>query len=141
MMHRNNTFLSTLLWLLVPAALLLSGCSPNVRAAEITGSGAQRGRALFQLNPLENMPGCATCHLATPATGEGVGPPLADIASQAAALETETGLSAADFLRQSLVDPNAYLWPGYNPGAMPRYSDSLTEKDIDDLVDFLLTLE
>jgi hypothetical protein len=46
-----------------------------------------------------------------------------------------------EYLRQSLVDPDAYLVEGYPPGAMlPDVADRLTEQQLDDLVAFLLTL-
>lgn len=121
--------------------LLLVGCSNGVRAADISGSGAQRGQRLYNLHPLENMPGCTTCHTLHATGVETVGPPLAGIATRAAELQAETGLSAADLLRQSMIEPNAYLWPGYNRGAMPRYSDSLSVEDLNDIVDYLLTLD
>ena len=49
------------------------------------------------------------------------------------------GLSAADYIRQSIVDPGAHLVQGYDD-VMPRViGQRLSEEEVDELVDFLLT--
>ena len=51
-------------------------------------------------------------------------------------------MSAEDYLRQSIVDPDAYVVEGFPSGLMvPNLEDSLTEAQIDDLVAFLMTLK
>ncbi|MCP4363554.1 MAG: c-type cytochrome [Chloroflexi bacterium] len=88
--------------------------------------------------------GCGACH-AIGALGEGgkVGPDLSDIG--AAAGERIAGLSAADYLRQSILDPNAHLVPDCPNGPclaniMPRdYTSRLTPEQIETMVTFLLT--
>jgi cytochrome c oxidase subunit 2 len=47
-------------------------------------------------------------------------------------------LSAEEYLRESIVDPKAYIVEGYG-GTMQRYKFLLSEEDIDSLVAFLLT--
>lgn len=102
--------------------------------------GAELGQQLFSDNPLGNLPSCATCH--TIEEGKTlVGPSLFGIASKAADLEATTGLSAEQFLQQSLIDPNAYLFPNYNVGAMPSYAEALSAEQQTALVAYLLTLE
>jgi hypothetical protein len=50
-------------------------------------------------------------------------------------------LSAEEYLRESIVDPVAYIVDGYLVDAMPKgYKILLSEEDIDSLVAFLLTL-
>ena len=50
------------------------------------------------------------------------------------------GLSAEEYLRESIVDPAAYIVEGYSDGTMPKgFRFLLSEEDIDSLVAFLLT--
>lgn len=93
-----------------------------------TGDAAQ-GEALFA------SLGCVGCHSldGTP----GAGPSLAGIAARAG--NTVAGQSAADYLHQAIVEPNAYVVEGYPP-IMPAY-DTLGESDLASLVAYLLTLE
>jgi mono/diheme cytochrome c family protein len=50
------------------------------------------------------------------------------------------GLSSEEYLRESIVDPTAYIVDGYWVDAMPKgFKILLSEEDIDDLVAFLLT--
>jgi mono/diheme cytochrome c family protein len=133
---RHSRFLIIMLILL---ALWLAACNrQNIAPGDIPGSGPTRGEALFQLNPLGDLPGCGTCHSLK--SGEQlVGPSMVGIATIAE--NQATGLAAEAFLRQGILKPDAYLEPGFNPGAMPRYSEGLTAQDVDDLVAYLLTLK
>jgi cytochrome c oxidase subunit 2 len=49
-----------------------------------------------------------------------------------------SGLSAEEYLRESIVDPKAYIVEGYL-GIMQSFKFLLSEEDIDGLVAFLLT--
>lgn len=120
-------------------ALALAACGePAVDPADIPGSGLERGTALFALNLLGDRPGCITCHSQRP--GEVlIGPAVPEMA--AAATEQETGLDAEAYLRQSILEPDAHLAPGFNPGAMPAYGDTLRPEDVDDLVAYILSYE
>jgi nitric oxide reductase subunit C len=133
---RHNRFLIAMLILL---ALVLTACNhQSVAPGDIPGSGPTRGEALFQLNPLGDLPGCGTCHSLK--AGELlVGPSMAGIATIAE--KQTTGLAAEVFLRQGILKPDTYLEPGFNPGAMPRYGEGLAAQDVDDLVAYLLTLK
>lgn len=73
--------------------------------------------------------GCSGCHTLEEASANGeVGPNLDD----ALAGKDE------DFIRQSIVDPNAEIAQGYSAGVMPQtYEDQLSPKQLDDLVAFL----
>ncbi len=48
------------------------------------------------------------------------------------------GLSAEEYLRESIVDPKAYILEGYL-GIMQSYKFLLSEEDIDSLIAFILT--
>jgi cytochrome c oxidase subunit II len=76
-----------------------------------------------------NDSGCGGCHTFGPAGSKGaVGPNLDD------ALKGKS----ADFIEQSIKDPNAEIAKGFQPGVMPQdYGSSLTSQQIADLVAFL----
>ena len=79
------------------------------------------GKALFASN------GCGGCHTFEAAGSSGaVGPNLDEV------LEGKD----AEFVHQSIVDPNAEVAEGYNPGVMPSFQQ-LSEDQVNDLVAFL----
>jgi mono/diheme cytochrome c family protein len=84
--------------------------------------------------------GCAGCH-AIDGVSEGVvGPNLTQIGEVAAT--REDGVSAEDYIRESILNPNAYVVDGYQPNIMPQnYGDQLSNRELDDLVEFLLVQE
>ena len=44
----------------------------------------------------------------------------------------------AGFIKESIVDPNAYIAKGFAPNVMPKsFGSSLSPKQIDDLVGYL----
>lgn len=54
--------------------------------------------------------------------------------------ERVPGMSAVDYLRQSIVDPSAYVVEDFSDHLMPdSYKLVLNEEDIDNLVAFMLT--
>ncbi len=110
-------------------------------AAPSGGGNAARGEELYHQTTIgsASAPGCMTCH----STEEGVvlvGPSHAGVATRAG---TEApGMSAAEFLEQSIRDPNAVVTEGFSPGVMyQNYATDLTDQQIDDLVAYLLTLK
>ena len=63
-----------------------------------------------------------------------IGPDLDNLKEAA---ET-AGMPLEDFIRESIVDPNAYLPPGFNPpSAMPSFKDTIPPADLDALVQYL----
>jgi ferredoxin len=100
---------------------------------------ADAGRSLFNTTTPGTSAGCRICHSLDPGR-DLVGPSLAGVGTRAAT--TVAGLNAEDYLRQSIVDPDAYVVPGYPSGQMlANLSDVLSPADLDSLVAFLLTLE
>jgi mono/diheme cytochrome c family protein len=80
--------------------------------------------------------GCAACHTFAPAGASGtVGPDL----DTAPAKDAKTaGMSLDAFLRESIVNPDAYVPSGYAKGVMPTtFKSSLSKTQLDDLVAFL----
>jgi len=79
--------------------------------------------------------GCGGCHTYKPAGSTGkVGPDLDDLQAEA----QKAGRGPLDaFIRESIVDPAAYLAPGY-PDAMPHIFGTQIPKDqLDQLVQYL----
>lgn len=84
-----------------------------------------------------NAPGCTTCHSLEPDVVV-VGPSHAKIGADAGS--RVSGLSAEEYLRQSIVTPDAVVTEGYAAGVMyQNFGQDLTTEEIDDLVAFLLT--
>ena len=83
--------------------------------------------------------GCRICHSLT--KGEKIiGPSFYGIADRAA--ERVPGLTAEEYLHQSIVEPNAFVVPGYPKGQMiQNFGQILTEEQIQDLIAFLMTLK
>ncbi len=88
----------------------------------------QEGKRIF------NAAGCASCHaLSDAGSSAAVGPSLDDVARGSGG-----GLAPREWLRQSIVDPNAILAAGYPPNLMPDYGRRLNQRQVDALVDYLL---
>src|ERR671931_1381972 len=91
------------------------------------GGGAANGKALFASN------GCVSCHTYKPAGSKAtVGPDLDKLATYAKTAKKP--LPA--FVRESIVNPNAYVQPGFPPNVMPSFA-SLSKTQVDALVSFL----
>ena len=118
---------------IVLAALLLAGCGgekvvsptgevegtlPKAQPANPAG-----GKKVFAGN------GCGSCHTlqAANATGK-IGPNLDE------ALKGKD----AEFIKESITDPNAEIADGYQPNVMPQtYDSQLTSQQLNDLVAYL----
>lgn len=115
---------------------VLGGCSG---AADSTASDAVRrggvdslGLELFEERVVGANPGCITCH----SLEEGVtlvGPSLFAVESRI------DGLTAAEYVRESIVDPDAYVVTGFVAGQMhPGWDRYLSAEQIDSLVELLV---
>lgn len=122
----------------VIAALMLAACGGGASSAPAAGAGgdAAAGKALFAQSVIGSNPGCITCH-ALEAGKTLVGPSMAGIASRAGG--TVAGQSAEQYVRQSITEPDAYVVKGFAKGLMPK--PTLTDKQVNDLVAYLLTLK
>ncbi len=120
-----------LLCLCSVAVILVSiACTPEPVATDPIARGRQVYRAM----------GCATCHepslfnLFRP-----VGPRLNE--AGLIGRKRVPGMSAEDYLRQSITDPGAYVVPGY-PDSMPRgLARDLSPEDLAALVAYLASLK
>ncbi len=95
----------------------------------VSGPPGQAGKAVFASN------GCASCHTlkAAGATAK-VGPDLDKLPAYA----KQAGKPLEDFVRESIVDPNAYVQPGFPKNVMPPFS-TLPKDQLDSLVQYLVT--
>lgn len=79
--------------------------------------------------------GCGGCHaFAKAGTDAQIGPPLDGLAARA----EQAGMPVAEFIRQSIVQPDAVIAPEYQPGVMPKdFGESLTTDELNALVGYL----
>jgi len=121
---------------LVLASLTLAACGGGDGAG---ADSADAGEQLFKKSTVGTTAGCKTCHSLEPGAVI-VGPSLAGIASRAGNLVS--GVSAEDYLRQSILEPDAYLVKGYPASVMPKvWGEQLSEEQVNGLVEYLLTLK
>jgi cytochrome c551/c552 len=88
------------------------------------------GLAVFNAN------GCGSCHTLKAANAIGkVGPDLDNLKQEAA--QAHRG-ALAQFIQESIVDPNAYVQPGYQPNVMPgTFKTQIPAKQLSQLVQYL----
>ncbi len=126
---------------LMVAALVLAACGGGGSAPQPASSGggagdAAAGKTLFNQSVIGVNPGCVTCH-SLEAGKTVVGPSLAGVASRAGS--TVSGLSAEQYLRQSITEPDAYVALGFQKGLMPK--PQINDQQANDLIAYLLTLK
>ena len=121
--------------LMVLFALALAACGGG-------GSGdtaVDAGKELFAQPIIGTQAGCSTCH-SLEAGVTVVGPSMAGIATRAGT--TIAGTSAEDYIRQSILEPDAHLVEGFPAGTMPQvWGDELSDEQLSNLVAYLLTLK
>lgn len=85
--------------------------------------------------------GCAGCHKIEGTAAQGaIGPELTQVATNA---ETRVpGTSVEEYIRISILNPSAFVVPGFADNLMPKtYSETLTPAELDDVVAYLSTLK
>jgi cytochrome c oxidase subunit II len=114
--------------IVMPASAFDAWVSKQGKAA--AGPAGQAGKAVFADN------GCDSCHTlkAAGATAK-VGPDLDKLPEEA----RRAGKPLKAFVRESIVDPNAYVEPGYPKNVMPTTFSQLPKKQLDALVRYLVT--
>ncbi len=135
----------------LPAAPVPTAATPSssasVPSTNRTGDPANGARLFPQLP-------CSSCHDVTkPFPGGVIGPNLGNISIEAARIVQSANYHGkanddAGYIRESILDPNAYIVPGdvYHAAdgqtVMPKdFGTTLTPSQIDDLVAYLLTLK
>jgi mono/diheme cytochrome c family protein len=107
------------------------GATATAKAGGVaSGPNGSPGAQLF------NAQGCIGCHMVK---GQGgvVGPNLSTIGTVAAT--RKPGTDAAAYIRESIVNTNAVVAPGFQPNVMPAtFGQTLTPEQVDQLVNYLL---
>ena len=98
------------------------------QAAENDAGGENQGASVFERQ------GCGGCHVFEAAGAGGqTGPSLDELEASA----EEAGEPLEEFVRESIVTPNAYLHPGY-ADLMPKTFSELPDDQLDALVQYLV---
>ena len=120
------------------SALLLARCSAVSLVPAAVWGDAERGAQVFTQGQAD-APACSTCHhTVQDQSGFSIGPNLAGIAERA--VTRVAGMTAAEYLRQSILEPHRHVVPGYRNMMYPDYRTHLTEQSIADLIAYLLNL-
>ena len=116
-------------WMDVEAAAVAAAQEVDLEAeaAAITGNVAA-GEALY------SGLGCVACHSLDGAPG--VGPSYVGLGERAA--NTIDGYSAEEYVRESIINPCAFVVEGFNCVMPQTYGDQLSPQDLADLVAFTL---
>lgn len=115
-------------------ATWVGACGPSQAAkrdaAEQTGDAARGAKRFGEV-------GCNGCHLVN-GVGGMIGPDLTGVASRP---QREPGRwpSVATYLEESIRNPQAYLVKGFPPDMPSAEKLKLTDRDVRDLVAYLLT--
>lgn len=107
----------------------------NTESEAVALGNVEIGQEIYETGGSSNVP-CLACH-----TLDGtamVGPSFQGIADIAA--ERVEGVSAEAYLRQSVVNPGAYVVEGYSNSMNQDYGALLTDEEINHVVAYLLTL-
>lgn len=114
-----------------PALVDALGTVPATAATEASGEGGEdalvaAGQALF-------APTCGGCHGAV----DGAGPALTGMADRAAT--RVEGMSAEAYIHESIVDPSAYIVPGFQDIMPKQYGDQFSEDELNSLVAYIMS--
>ena len=108
--------------------LMAARALEEMQAGGAVTTALARGEELYAVN------GCGACHVPEDQMVEGMpvlGPDISRIGAE----------KDKAYLRDSLIDPNKDLAKGFTPGMMPSYSDMLSEQDLNDLVEYLVSMK
>ena len=106
-----------------------AGFAAWIKKQQSGGGGGAPGAAVFASG------GCGGCHTFKPANSNAqIGPSLDNLVADA----QKAGQPLEAYVKQSIVDPNAYLVPTYKKGVMPTtFGQSFSPQQIDALVKYL----
>ena len=132
---------------LLAVLLVLAACGngdANTTAPAATVGDPERGREIWDTGGGviggSGGVGCQACHSldgSEKTVFREIAPTWQGISGRAG--DRVPGLSAEEYLRESIVDPAAYIVEGYSDLMPKGYKNLLSEEDIDGLVAFLLT--
>lgn len=104
-----------------------------VEMAEEEFEGGDGERVFNTASPIT----CTTCHSLDGTVG--LGPSLRGIAETAGT--RVAGMGAEEYIRQSIIDTNAYIVDGFPESLMPvNFSETLTPEELEAVIEYLLEL-
>lgn len=112
----------------------LGGAPAGSPPAETGGAPADlvaQGQAVFT-----GKGGCSACHTIEGVSSGTVGPDLTHIGTRAA--ERKPGLSAEQYIRESIENPTAFVVEGFPPAMPPNIRQNMTDAEFEAVVAFLL---
>jgi cytochrome c2 len=116
--------------------MLLAACASKP-VDPLTIGDPERGRDLYETGAGILSTQCIKCHTLEAGGSEQYGPSLVGIGERAG--DRVRGMDTVEYLRESIVDPSAYVVDGFGDRMEKFYSALLSEEDIDNLVAFMLT--
>ena len=126
---------------LMLTALALTACGGGGSSTE--GPDIAKGEQLYNQATLgsNSAEGCASCHKFDASEGDETDAPFT--AGTATKAEGRVpGLSAEEYILESIVNPDAYVVEGFNAGDMYQtWEAELSEQEMADIVAYLLTLK
>ena len=132
--------------LTAPDTVTIATTIPPPACSTDDGSQEALGRELFLTVPDSAAPQalwCSQCHTIEGISEGLIGPDLTHICTSAAT--RVPGFSAEEYIRESIVDPEAFVPEGVeraSPGLMTKaITEKLTEEQVEALVAFLLTVQ
>ncbi len=138
------------MWFGLAVTVLLAACGgddadtatePPATTQAAAAGDPERGREIWDTGGDVLSVSCSFCHsLDGSETEEGstlLGPSWLGVSGRAG--DRVPGLSAAEYLRESIEDPAAFIVEGYSDLMPKGFKILLSEEDIDGLVAFLLT--
>ena len=123
------------------ALVVITACSPASPADD-----PEEGRRLYMQQTIDGAPGCITCHSPDPEVGR-IGPSHDDIISRtretlASPEYTGSAKDVEGYLRESILEPDAFIRAGYPSGTMPQdYDEILSDQQVADLIAYIKTLD
>jgi cytochrome c553 len=128
-----------ILALVVISAFILGACSSAPSGPVVPN--AENGKKLYDASTLgsSSAAGCASCHNFNEAAGKNDKAPYTE--GTATRAETRVaGMTAEEYIKESILKPNAYVVENYKEGDMYQtWEKELSEQQIADLVAYLLT--
>jgi mono/diheme cytochrome c family protein len=118
-----------------PAATTPPPATPTPLPADEPAGDASVGEIIFHEGN-GSAPACINCHAAEPGPFA-LGPVMTGISARAGS--RIEGMTAEEYLHQSIVQPGEFVVTGFRPVMPPTYGENLTEQDIADIIAYLMT--